>query len=159
MSGINCLLKQANAFFSGIIKISMLWSYCQTTSHYPTYVILWQCFLLSLSSHPRSFICRHRRIYRVFHLPIPTYIPTSTPPLPISLNKSSPSSMDVTIDTLLLVTTLTCLDDQPLCRNPSCDRHPPAWYCASAITTYSLEFLSFVSASILYRNLNLILRL
>ena len=56
--------------------------------------------------------------------------------------------MDVTTtDTLLLITTLTSPADQPSPRRNSLrDRHPPAWYCASANTTYCAEFSLFVSA-------------
>ena len=44
------------------------------------------------------------------------------------------------------MTALTFPGDQsPPRQNPPRDRHPPAQYCASANTTYSLKFSSFVS--------------
>jgi len=70
----------------------------------------------------------------------------STLPTHISLSKSCPSSVNVTTDTLLLMTAPTFSGDQHLpCQNSPRHRHPPAWYCASANTTNSLSFSSFVS--------------
>jgi len=73
--------------------------------------------------------------------------PFSIPPLHDSLTKSSFSSVDVTTtDTLLLMITLTSPGEQPPPRrNQSRDHQSSVRCCASASTTYSLEFSSFFS--------------
>jgi len=138
MSGINSLLKPANVFVSGISIHKGYRCYDPATKwfHIARHVSFFEnvpCYLPFLDT-----IFHHSCSYVHIHF---------YPPLPVSLTKSFPSSVDVnTTDTLLLMIALTSPSDQPPpCQNPP--RNLILLPCASANnTTYSLEFSSFVPA-------------